>query len=117
MFRFTISCSAKIGVSGGPIVTFAPILAEIYLSNFENKHFIDILLKELFYYKYIDDIIMIIPTDISETKFLNYLNSLDPHLKFTIENEMQKHLIFWTLQFVNEITKLLLVGIKSHQIL
>ena len=37
---------------------------------------------------------MIIPSDISETKFLNYLNSLDPHLKFTMEKEMQETLNF-----------------------
>ena len=37
---------------------------------------------------------MIIPSDISEPKFLNYLNSLDPHVKFTMENEMQEKLNF-----------------------
>ena len=66
--------------------SLAPILAEIYLSNFENKNiFIDISLKQFFYYRYVDDIFMIIPADVSEIKLLNYLNSLDPYLKFTME--------------------------------
>ena len=32
---------------------------------------------------------MIILANITETKFLNYLNSLNPHLKFIMETEMQ----------------------------
>ena len=61
---------------------------------------------------------MIIPANISVTKVLNYLNSLDPRLKFTMEIKMQRKLNFWTLRFVNEVTKLLLhvVGIKSNRI-
>ena len=37
---------------------------------------------------------MINPQDISKTKFLNYLNSFDPHLIFTMEIEMQGKLNF-----------------------
>ena len=52
--------------------SFAPILAEIYLSNFENKNiFIDIPINKFFYYRYVDDIFMIIPSNISEKVFLN----------------------------------------------
>ena len=66
----------KNGVTMGS--SLAPILAEIYLSNFENKNiFIDIPLKKFVYYRYVDDIFMIILSDISEKVCLNYLNSLD----------------------------------------
>ena len=76
--------------------SLAPILAEIHLSNFENKNiFIDISLKQFFYYRYVDDIFMIISENVSEIKLLNYLNSLDPYLKFTMEAEIQDKLKFF----------------------
>ena len=37
---------------------------------------------------------MIIPANISETNFIKYLNSIDPYLKFTMENEIQEKLNF-----------------------
>jgi hypothetical protein len=47
---------------------------------------------------------MIMPADIPETTLLNYLNSLDPHLKFTMETEIQEKLNFLdvTIQRENE---------------
>ena len=90
---YTNYCTLINGVTMGS--SLAPILAEIYLSNFENKNiFIDIPLKKFFYYRYVDDIFMIIPSNISEKVFLNYLNSLDPFLKFTMETETQNKLNF-----------------------
>ena len=44
---------------------FAPILAEIYLSNLENKNIaMDISTTECVYNRYVDDIFMIIPSDL-----------------------------------------------------
>jgi hypothetical protein len=47
---------------------------------------------------------MIMPADIPETTLLNYLNPLDPHLKFTMETEIQEKLNFFdvTIQRENE---------------
>ena len=41
--------------------------------------------------RYADDIFMIIPADVSEMELLNYLNSLDPHLKFIMERKFKKN--------------------------
>ena len=95
MFPFSLVTYYKQtnGVTMGS--SLAPILAEIYLSHFENKNiFIDIPSNYLFYFRYVDDIFMIILSDIPEIKFLNYLNILDSHLKFNMELESQNQLNF-----------------------
>lgn len=67
----------------------------MYLSNFTNKNiFIDIPLQKCFYYRYVDDIFMIISSDIPETTLISYLNFFGPHLKFTMETEIQITLNF-----------------------
>ena len=60
---------------------------------------------------------MIIPADISETKFLNYLNSLYPHLKFTMENEIQETLNFLAVTICKQNNKIITShGIESNRI-
>ena len=71
--------------------SLAPIWAEIYLSNFENKNiFIDIPLKKFFYYRYVDDIFMIIPSNISEKSMFELLKLSWPFLKIYYGNGNSK---------------------------
>lgn len=84
----------KNGVTmGSPL---APILAELFLLDIE-KRFIynnNFLIKNFFYYRYVDDIFMIIPDKISEQIILNYFNILSPQLKFTMEIENKNTINF-----------------------
>ena len=50
---------------------------------------------------------MIISADISDTKFLNYLNSLEPHLKFSMKMEMQERLEFLFLTICKQNNKII----------
>ena len=59
---------------GSPL---APILAEINLSNFENKNIIfGISLKELFYYRYVEDIYIYIYIYNLYMSYLEFVNRL-----------------------------------------
>ena len=78
---------------GSPL---APALAEVFLRNLENK-FINIPLnplKILFYYRFVDDIFVILPEDIDENVFLNNFINFHKNLKFTFEKEVNGTLSF-----------------------
>ena len=65
-----------------------------YIYQILKKYLLDISLNKFFYYRYVDDIFLVIPADVSKMELLNYLNSLDPHLKFTMKTEIQEKLHF-----------------------
>ena len=69
-------------VMGSPC---SPVVANIYMEYFENMALgpeLPIPVKE--WKRYVDDVFSIIPKG-SWDKMLQYLNSIDPHIKFTIE--------------------------------
>jgi hypothetical protein len=77
---------------GSPL---APILAEIYLNDFENKYIkSNRLFEYLFYYRFVDDIFLILLSDSNLNKILTDINSVDNHLKFTMEIENNLSLNF-----------------------
>jgi hypothetical protein len=77
---------------GSPL---APILAEIYLIELEKKFIINNTpFKNFFYYRYVDDIFMIIPDNIVENELLNYLNSLNKNLRFRMETQNNNSINF-----------------------
>ena len=64
------------GVAMGSPLT--PALSEVFLRNFENK-FINIPLNPfqiLFYYRFLDDIFVVLPQDIDENLPLNNFNNI-----------------------------------------
>ena len=62
----------------------APVLAEIYLNDFEKK-FIqnNYFIQNYFYYRYVDKIFLIVPNDTNFQNNLDILNNLDKTIKFT----------------------------------
>ena len=63
----------------------SPVVANIYMEYFEDLALgpeLTIPIKE--WKRYVDDVFSIIPKGKREI-LLNYLNSLDPHIKFTVE--------------------------------
>ena len=63
----------------------SPVVANIYVEYFEELALgpeLPIPIKE--WKRYVDDIISIIPKSTSDT-LLQYLNLINPHIKFTIE--------------------------------
>ena len=63
----------------------SPVVANIYMEYFEELALgpeVPVPIKE--WKRYVDDVFSIIPKGKRDT-LLNYLNSIDPHIKFTVE--------------------------------
>ena len=63
----------------------SPVVANIYMEYFENMALgpeLPVPIKD--WKRYVDDVFSIIPKG-NHDKLLKYLNSIDPHIKFTIE--------------------------------
>lgn len=66
---------------------FAPALANLYLLEFDDKATNGYPIKPLFFVRYLDDIFFIWPGDVESLNlFENYLNSLIPDIKITLEH-------------------------------
>ena len=80
----------------------SPLLAEIYMDNFEKTLFSSNhnLLKCIFsYLRYVDDIFCVWTGSIRQLHiFLNFMNSLNNNLQFTLEIESNKSLNFLDLK-------------------
>ena len=68
----------------------SPVIANIYMEYFENLALgpeLPVPVKD--WKRYVDDVFSIIPKG-NQDKMLQYLNSIDPHIKFTIEQLMRR---------------------------
>jgi len=68
---------------GSPI---SVVLAELTMQNLEKQIFDNSNVQLNLWKRYLDDIITILPEDEIEN-FLNFINALNPHFKFTCEVE------------------------------
>ena len=75
---------------GSPL---GPALANIFVGYYESKLFNKIS-KPTVYCRYVDDTFSLFHKETEFQKFLNYLNSLHPSLKFTNEIETNNSLPF-----------------------
>ena len=77
------------GTAMGTRVT--PTYANLFMSDFENKHVYTYHKQPLFWLRYIDDVFMPWQYGLTELKkFVAHLNSVSEHIKFTIEWSRQK---------------------------
>ena len=86
---------------GSPL---APILANIYLKMFEEKTVLcnEFPFKFYYYYRYVDDIFVISDRSVDTNKVLTHLNSIDPNLKFKIENEKDNIINFLDITIIRQ---------------
>ena len=76
---------------GNPL---SPLLANIYMEAFESILLPGILPRDVYWFRYVDDIICLWPVDVSIDDFLIDLNSLVPSIQFTSEIEVEGKLPF-----------------------
>jgi len=74
-------------------VPLSPFIADIVLQDLEEDALNIIGLDLLFYYRYVDDIVLAAPID-KATHILNTFNSFHKRLQFTIEYEKDRTLSF-----------------------
>ena len=67
---------------GSPI---SVVLAELFMHKLEEEIFLNAPYTPIFWKRYLDDIITVLPRDIIYV-FLDYINSVNEHITFTVEN-------------------------------
>ncbi|CAK1589294.1 unnamed protein product [Parnassius mnemosyne] len=75
---------------GSPV---SPVVADIFMEDFEEKALLTAPVNPRFYRRYVDDTFTILPSD-KITAFLNHLNSINPNIQFTMELEANNTLAF-----------------------
>ncbi|CAK1598337.1 unnamed protein product [Parnassius mnemosyne] len=75
---------------GSPV---SPVVADIFMEDFEEKALLTAPVNPRFYKRYVDDTFTILPSD-KVTAFLNHLNSINPKIQFTMELEANNTLAF-----------------------
>ncbi|MFX0618098.1 reverse transcriptase domain-containing protein, partial [Escherichia coli] len=75
---------------GSPV---SPVVADIFMENFEEMALATSPVVPRFYKRYVDDTFTILPSD-KITVFLDHLNSIHPKIKFTKELENKNSLPF-----------------------
>ena len=76
---------------GNPL---SPVLSNIYMEFYETKLLPRICHFQLTWYRYVDDILCLLPNDINPNFFLERLNELVPSIQFKIELEVEGKLPF-----------------------
>ena len=80
------------GISmGSPL---APVLADVYLNKFEEKYINEKFHDIIFYYRYVDDIFILIKDSMNVNFFVSKINNFDSNLKFTFEIENNNKINF-----------------------
>ncbi|KAK4880670.1 hypothetical protein RN001_008816 [Aquatica leii] len=79
----------------------SPLAAEIFMNNLENTIFLNssILNKVSFWYRYVDDCLVLFNGTIDElNNFSNFINSIHPKIKFTLNIESNNSLSYLDLK-------------------
>ena len=86
---------------GSPL---APILANIYIKLIEEKTVCskNFPYKFEYYYRYVDDIFVIANKSVNTNNVLEYFNSIDSNIKFTLENENDNKLNFLDITVIRQ---------------
>lgn len=83
---------------GSPL---SPILAEIVMQDLEQLAIENLLVELLFYFWYVDDIILTAPVE-NINKILNISNSYYERLQFTMEVDSERRLSFLDILIIED---------------
>ncbi|KAJ0176830.1 hypothetical protein K1T71_008009 [Dendrolimus kikuchii] len=75
---------------GSPV---SPVVADIFMEDFEQKALDTAPAKPKMYKRYVDDTFAVLPND-KVSAFLDHLNSISSNIKFTMELEANNKLAF-----------------------
>jgi len=76
-----------------------PILADIVMQDLEEKAINNLDIDFPFYYRYVDDILLLTP-DVKVNTILNTFNNIHKRLQFTVELEKNRSLNFLDLSLI-----------------
>ena len=76
---------------GSPL---SPVAACLFMEMMERDHFLDIMGEESIWYRYIDDVLIVVPRDLDLDDKLSRLNEVHNKIQFTLEKEQDGSLSF-----------------------
>ena len=76
---------------GSPL---SAVMANLFMEALEKDQLMDILGEGAHWYRYVDDILAIIPETADTDEILRRLNNVNNRIQFTVENELEKKLPF-----------------------
>ena len=82
---------------GSPL---SPVAACLYLEWLEKHRFQDIMGADVLWVRYVDDVLLVAPQTMDLNEKLNEINSVDPKIQFTMENENQGTIPFLDTEIV-----------------
>ena len=83
---------------GSPI---SVVLAELFMQKLEEDIFLNAPYQPIFWKRYLDDIITVLPRDLIHV-FLDYINSVNEHITFTVETETNNFLPYLDLNLIRK---------------
>ena len=77
------------------------VLAELFMQKLEEEIFLNTPYQPIFWKRYLDDIITVLPRDLIHV-FLDYINSVNEHITFTVETETNNFLPYLDLNLIRK---------------
>lgn len=92
---FTFNSQEYYQKSGLPMGSpLSPLAACFYMGWLEREHYLKIMGKEVMWFRYVDDILLITPKSTNLAKKLKLLNLVEPKIQFSIEYEIENKIPF-----------------------
>jgi hypothetical protein len=92
--------------------SLSPVVANIFMEHFETLALNNFHLKPKCWFRFVDDTFVVWPHGQSSlTSFFNHLNSISPHIQFTMEKEKDN-----SLPFLDVLISCLPNGSLTHQV-
>ena len=90
---------------------------DVLLCHFEDQWVSDcpIDYKPSLYRRYVDDTFLLFSSEMHVTKFLNYMNSKHPNIKFTVEREGNNSLSFLDIKIFRDSEKFFVSDISLQK--
>ena len=76
---------------GSPL---SPVAACLYMEWLEKQHYQEIMGENVIWVRYVDDVLVVVPSDTNLETKLHELNSIDSKIQFTLEKEKQGSIAF-----------------------
>ncbi|XP_069947723.1 uncharacterized protein [Cherax quadricarinatus] len=74
--------------------SLSAVLANLYMEDLESRRILSNIPSSVTWMRYVDDILVIVPKNLDVRGILNTINTLEPTIKFTLEEETDNQLPF-----------------------
>ena len=72
----------------------SPVLACLFMETLEVDHYLELVGPRVTWFRYVDDVVVVIPCRTTLPDLLNQLNAVHPKIQFTVEEEREERLPF-----------------------